>query len=62
MFVTEKGVYPYAYMDPCEIVSESELPAKEDFYSKLNEENIYGQDYERAKQIWKMLNIKNLGE
>ena len=42
--------------------NETELPSKEHFYSKLNEEDISNEDYEKAKQIWKIFQIKNLGE
>ena len=42
--------------------NETELPSKEGFYSKLNDENIYDEDYERAKQIWNIFKIKTLGE
>ena len=41
---------------------ETKLPKKEDFYSKLYEENITDKDYARANIVWKHFNIKNLGE
>ena len=42
--------------------SETQLPSKESFYSKLTEKHINDDEYERALQIWKRFNIKNLGE
>ena len=36
----KKGIYPYEYMDSWERFSETRLPDKEKFYSKLNDEHI----------------------
>ena len=34
--LTRKGVYPYDYVSSIEKLSETQLPPKEEFYSKLN--------------------------
>ena len=60
--LTQKGIYPYDYMDGIERLSETQLPAKEDFYSKLNECGVSEEDYNYAKMIWEKFNLKNLGE
>ena len=60
--LTDKGIYPYDYMDDFNKFNETELPSKEHFYSNLSEQDITDEDYKRAKQIWKHFNIKNLGE
>ena len=60
--LTEKGVYPYDYMDTFERFKETNLPDKEHFYSKLSETHISDEDYERANLVCKHFNIKNLGE
>ena len=60
--LTDKGVYPYDYMNSWEKFDETKLPKKEYFYSKLYEENIADKDYTRANIVWKHFNIKNLGE
>ena len=60
--LTQKGIYPYDYMDGIERFSETQLPAKEDFYSKLNECGVSDEDYNYAKMIWEKFNLKNLGE
>ena len=39
--LTRKGVYPYDYVSSIEKLSETQLPPKEQFYSKLNDEDIY---------------------
>ena len=38
--LTDKGVYPYDYMNSWDKFDEIKLPKKEDFYSQLYEENI----------------------
>ena len=60
--LTEKGVYPYDYMNSFGKFNETTLPSKEHFYSQLYEEKISDKDYERAHLIWKHFNLKNLGE
>ena len=47
----QKGVYPYEYMDDWEKFNETSLPEKEDFYSKLNIEDITDVDYAYAKIV-----------
>ena len=41
---------------------ETTIPAKEAFYSKLNEEDISDSDYAHVKKLWKVFEIKSLGE
>ena len=48
-------------MDIWDRFNETELPSQESLYSKLNEEDITDEDYERAQQIWKIFKIK-IGE
>ena len=60
--LTEKGVYPYDYMNSFDKFNESQLPNIEDFYSQLYEEGITDTQHTRAKVIWDNFNIKNLGE
>ena len=42
--LTRKGVYPYDYVSSLEKLSETQLPPKEEFYSKLNDEDITDDD------------------
>ena len=60
--LTQKGVYPYDYMNCLENFSETQLPIKEDFYSKLNDCNITDKEYKHAQDIWEKFGINNLGE
>ena len=50
--LTRKGVYPYDYVSSIEKLSETQLPPKEQFYSKLNDEDITDEDYQHAINVW----------
>ena len=56
------GGYPCECMDSWEKFNETTLPAKKDFYSNFNLENISDQDYTHAQKVWDVFKIKNLGE
>ena len=60
--LTDKGVYPYDYMNSFDRFDEEQLPSKKNFYSQLQEQHTTDKDYTRANIIWKHFNIKNLGE
>ena len=60
--LTQKGVYPYDHMNCLEKFSETQLPIKEDFYSKLNDQDITDKEYKHAQDIWEKFQIRNLGE
>ena len=62
VLLLRKGVYPYEYMDSWEKFNETLLPDKEAFYSELNKKGITDEDYEDAQKVWKVFEIKNLGE
>ena len=50
--LTRKGVYPYDYVSSIETLTETQLPPKEEFYSKLNDEDIADADYQHALNVW----------
>ena len=50
--LTRKGVYPYDYITSTETLSETCLPPKEEFYSKLNDEGLTDSDYQHAINVW----------
>ena len=60
--LTEKGVFPYGYMDRWDRLDETSLPSKEMFYSELSKSHISDWDYERAKHAFDNFNPKNLGD
>ena len=55
-----KGVYPYDYGDCMKKLDETNLPPKEDFYSKLTGEGITDKDYQHAQTAWKKFNIESM--
>ena len=58
--VMRKGVYPYEYMDSLERLKETQLPQREAFYSRLNDEGISDEDYAHARNVWKTFEMKTL--
>ena len=57
-----KGVYPYEYMNNWEKFNETSLPDEKAFYSELNKEGITNEDYAHGQKVWRISEIKNLGE
>ena len=53
---------PYEYKDDWEKFNETSLPEKEDFYSKLNMEDITDADYTHVKRVYKDFEINTLDE
>ena len=62
ILLLRKCVYPYEYMDSWKKFDETALPLKEAFYSNLNLEDISDEDYAHAQKVWKVFEIKNLGD
>ena len=58
--LTRKGVYPYDYVSSLEKLSETQLPPKEEFYSKLNDEDISDDDYQHAINVWNTFKCKSI--
>ena len=58
--LTRKGVYPYDYVSSLEKLSETQLPPKEEFYSKLNDEDISDDDYQHAINVWNTFECKTI--
>ena len=60
--MSQKGVYPYDFMDSFEKFNQTELPTKDHFYSILNNQHITDDEYDHAKKVWKTFKIKTMGE
>ena len=60
--MSQKGVYPYDYMDSCEIFNQTELPTKELFYSVPNDQHITSGEYDHARKVWETFSIKTMSE
>ena len=58
--LTRKGVYPYDYVISIDKLKETKFPSKEDFYSKLYDEEISDEDYQHAINVWKTFNCQTL--
>jgi hypothetical protein len=59
--VLHKSFFPYEYCTSFETMTNTrELPAKEHFYSQLNEKSISSDDYNFAQKVWKLFNCRNL--
>ena len=60
--MSQKGVYPYHYMDSFEKFNEKEIPTKDKFYSILNDQHITDDEYNHAKKVWNTFMIRTLGD
>ena len=58
--LTKKGVYPYDYVDSFDKLSETCLPPKSQFYSKLYDTDISDEDYQHACMVWKLFGCETL--
>ena len=58
--LTRKGVYPYDYVTSINKLKETKLPSKEDFYSKLYDQGISGEDYHHAVNVWNTFNCQTV--
>ena len=60
--MSQKGVYPYDFMKGFEKFNQMELPTKDQFYSILNNQYIMNNEYNHAKEVWKVFDITTMGE
>ena len=58
--LTRKGVFPYDYVSSLDKLSETCLPPKDEFYSKLNDEDISDEDYQHAIKVWNKFGCKTI--
>ena len=58
--LTRKGVYPYDYVSSFDKLLETQLPPKEEFYSRLNDEDITEEDYQHAINVWNTFGCKTI--
>ena len=60
--MSQKGVYPYNFMDSFEKFNQMELPNKDRFYSILNDQHITDDEYDHPNKVWNTFMIKTMGE
>ena len=58
--VYQKGIYPYEYVTSTDVLLETQLPPIEKFHSKLNDEDVKQEEYERAIKMWNKFNCRTL--
>ena len=58
--LTRKAVFPYDYVSSIDKLSETQLPPKDEFYSKLNDEDISDEDYQHAIKVWNKFGCKTI--
>ena len=58
--LTDKGIYPYDWVDDIEKFKIKQLTHRSEFYSTLIEKYISKEDYKKAKHVWKHFNIKKI--
>lgn len=55
-----KRGYPYDYMDGPTKLEETQLPLKEEFYSKLQDAHITDEQYAHAQRVFKAFSCQNM--
>ena len=60
--LTDKGVHPYDYMNNWDKFNDTKQPKEEYVYSKLYDEHISDDGYERANFVWNIFKLKDMGE
>ena len=60
--MSQKGVYPYDFMDSFEKFNQKELPNKDQFYIILSNQHITDDEYDHAKKVWNTFMIKTMGQ
>jgi len=57
-----KGVFPYDWFNTLEKYIETQLPSKEEFYSKLSDSDITDDDVVHAQKVWEHFGMKTFRE
>lgn len=60
--LTKKGVFPYDFMESFNKFNLESLSEKQNFYNRLEGNNISDKQYAHVQRIWNTFNIKSLGE
>ena len=56
--LTRKQVFPYSWFDDYKKLDETSLPPIEAFYNDLNDTPCTLEDYEHAKKVWEVFDMK----
>ncbi|KAG3129777.1 hypothetical protein PI126_g20807 [Phytophthora idaei] len=55
-----KGIFPYEYISSFDVLSQTTIPPKSAFDSKLRRTSITSDDYERVKFVWEYYEMKSI--
>ncbi|CAB4017421.1 DNA polymerase-like, partial, partial [Paramuricea clavata] len=58
--VTQKGVFPYEFLDDISKLNTEGLPSRDKFYSSLYESEVKEEDYQRARKVWNHFGMKTM--
>ncbi|CAB4000209.1 Gastrula zinc finger [Paramuricea clavata] len=58
--VTQKGVFPYEFLDNISKLDTEGLPSRDKFYSSLYESEVKEEDYKRAQKVWDHFKMKTM--
>ncbi|CAB3983697.1 Gastrula zinc finger [Paramuricea clavata] len=58
--VTQKGVFPYEFLDDIRKLDTEGLPSKDKFYSSQYESEVKEEYYQRAQKVWDHFKMKTL--
>ncbi|CAB4004481.1 Gastrula zinc finger [Paramuricea clavata] len=58
--VTQKGVFPYEFLDDISKLNTEGLPSRDKFYSSLYESEVKEEDYQRARKVWDHFRMKTM--
>ena len=61
-FIKRKVVYPYDYMDSFARFTESQLPSRDVFFSKLSDSLCSDTEYAHATQVWTAFGYESMAE
>jgi len=57
-----KGFFPYDWFNSLSKFEDTQLPPKEEFYSKLNDSDISPEDFKHAQKVWDRFKMKRFLE
>lgn len=60
--VTRKGIFPYEYLNSWNKLHDTQLPSRQNFFSKIKNCEVSESEYQYARRVWKEFDIKTLGE
>lgn len=59
-WLTQKGCFPYEWLQNEERLEQTSLPARDEFYSKLRGESITEAEYQHAQNVWQQFHCKTM--